>query len=132
MFDRRSSLTEGSIWKGMLLFALPVLLGNIFQQFYNTFDSWVVGKFIGENGIGFGLVCAMLMAETVGILSYLFAPQLIGFFNSDPEVVDFGPRHMRTICLFYCLLALSHCIAAVMRGAGKATVPMVTMLVCWA
>ena len=38
---------------------------------------------------------------------------------------------MRTICLFYCLLAFSHCIAGIMRGAGKATVPMFTMLVCW-
>jgi Na+-driven multidrug efflux pump len=38
---------------------------------------------------------------------------------------------MRTICLFYFLLALSHCIAGIMRGAGKATVPMVTMLVFW-
>ena len=38
---------------------------------------------------------------------------------------------MRTICLFYCLLAFSHCIASVMRGAGKATVPMFTMLACW-
>jgi Na+-driven multidrug efflux pump len=38
---------------------------------------------------------------------------------------------MRTICLFYFLLAFSHCIAGVMRGAGKATVPMYTMLACW-
>ena len=32
----------------MLLFALPVLLGNIFQQLYNAFDSWVVGQFLGD------------------------------------------------------------------------------------
>lgn len=38
---------------------------------------------------------------------------------------------MRTICLFYCLLALSHCIAGILRGAGKATVPMFIMLGCW-
>ena len=38
---------------------------------------------------------------------------------------------MRTICLFYFLLAFSHCIAAILRGAGKATVPMFTMLICW-
>ena len=38
---------------------------------------------------------------------------------------------MRTICLFFFLLAFSHCIAGVMRGAGKATVPMFTMLGCW-
>ena len=38
---------------------------------------------------------------------------------------------MRTICLFYCLLSFSHCIAGILRGAGKTTVPMTVMLVCW-
>ena len=84
-----------------------------------------------KKGVGFGIACAMFLAETVGVLCYLFAPRLIGFFNGDTAVVDYGSRHMRTICLFYCLLAFSHCIAAILRGAGKATVPMVTMLVCW-
>ena len=39
--------------------------------------------------------------------------------------------HMRTICLFYFLMAYSHCMAAVFRGAGKASVPMYTMLLFW-
>ena len=38
---------------------------------------------------------------------------------------------MRTICLFNALLALSHCIAGVLRGAGRPAVPMVIMLLCW-
>ena len=38
---------------------------------------------------------------------------------------------MRTICLFYCLLAFSHCIGAVMRGAGRPAVPMFTSLGSW-
>ena len=49
--QQRLSLTEGSIWKAMLLFALPVFIGNVFQQFYNAFDSWCVGNFIGENAL---------------------------------------------------------------------------------
>lgn len=110
---------------------LPV---TCFSQALSTF----VGQNLGaqkhdrvKKGIGFGIVCCCVLAELVGILSYVFAPQMIAFFNDSPEVVDFGTRHMRTICLFYCLMALSHCIAGIMRGAGKATVPMVTMLVCW-
>ena len=71
------------------------------------------------------------MAEIIGGLSYMFAPQLIGFFSETQEAIGFGTEHMRTICLFYFLLAFSHCIAGVMRGAGKATVPMFTMLACW-
>ena len=104
--------------------------------------SMALATFVGQNlgahkhdrvkkGIGFGIVCSCVTAELIGIISYFFAPQLIAFFNDAPEVVDFGARHMRTICLFNGLLAFSHCVAGIMRGAGKPTVPMVTMLVCW-
>ena len=110
---------------------LPV---TCFTQALSTF----VGQNLGakkydrvKKGVAFGVACSCTMAELIGVLSWVFAPQLIGFFNDSPQVVDYGTRHMRTICLFYCLLALSHCIAGVMRGAGKATVPMATMLVCW-
>lgn len=107
-----------------------------------TCFSMALSTFVGQNlgahkhdrvkkGIGFAIACSCVMAEIIGIVSYFFAPQLIAFFNDAPEVVDFGSRHMRTICLFNGLLAFSHCVAGIMRGAGKATVPMVTMLVCW-
>lgn len=110
---------------------LPV---TCFAQTLSTF----VGQNLGagnhdrvKKGVVFGTVCSCTMAEGIGILSYVFAPQLIGFFSESPEAISFGTQHMRTICLFYFLLAFSHCIAGVMRGAGKAMVPMYTMLACW-
>lgn len=110
---------------------LPI---TCFAQALSTF----VGQNLGarqydrvKKGVGFGIACSVSLAELVGILSWVFAPQLIGIFNDTQEVIDYGTRHMRTICLFYCLLAFSHCIAGIMRGAGKATVPMFTMLSCW-
>lgn len=101
-----------------------------------------LATFVGQNlgaekydrvkkGVGFGIACSMLLAELVGVISWLLAPQLIGIFNGEADVVDFGVRHMRTISLFYCLLAFSHCLAGILRGAGKAMVPMFTMLGCW-
>ena len=51
MQEKRHSLTEGSIWKSMLLFALPVFLGNVFQQLYNAFDAWCVGNYIGDDAL---------------------------------------------------------------------------------
>ena len=107
-----------------------------------TCFSQALATFVGQNlgahkydrvkkGVIFGIFCSCAMAELVGVLSYLFAPQLIGFFNESQEVIDYGVRHMRTICLLYFLLAFSHCIAGILRGAGKATVPMLTMLACW-
>ena len=110
---------------------LPV---TCFTQALSTF----VGQNLGarqhqrvKKGVGFGIACGCITAEVIGVLSYLFAPQLIRFFCDSQEAIDFGIRHMRTICLFYCLMAFSHCIASIMRGAGKATVPMFTMLACW-
>ncbi len=110
---------------------LPV---TCFTQALSTF----VGQNLGakkhsrvKKGVAFGVVCSCAMAEIIGVLGYIFAPSLIGLFSDSEAAVASGADHMRTICLFYCLLAFSHCIAGVMRGAGKATVPMYTMLLCW-
>lgn len=44
-------MTQGSIWKQILLFALPLMIGNLFQQLYNTVDSIVVGNFVGKEAL---------------------------------------------------------------------------------
>lgn len=46
-----SDMTKGSPWKSILTFAFPMLIGNIAQQLYNTVDSIVVGKYIGDNAL---------------------------------------------------------------------------------
>ena len=84
-----------------------------------------------KKGAKFGILAAVIAAEVVGILTYIFAPHLIGFFDKTPEVIALGVQQSRTVTLFYCLLALSHAIAAVCRGAGKAFVPMFVMLSVW-
>lgn len=84
-----------------------------------------------KEGARFGIVCSIFLAELVGVCIYLLSPVLIAAFNSDPAVVAFGVSQARTVTLFYFLLAFSHCIAGIMRGAGKATVPMFVMLCCW-
>lgn len=110
---------------------LPV---TCFTQALSTF----VGQNLGarkhdrvKRGVGFGIACSCIMAETVGVLSYLFAPQLIGLFTDSQEAIAFGAKHMQIIAPFYFLLAFSHCVAGIMRGAGKPSVPMFTMLACW-
>ena len=84
-----------------------------------------------KRGAKLGIFCSMLIAEIVGGLLFVFAPSLIALFNNDPEVVAFGTMQARVISLFFCLLALNHCMAGVFRGAGKATIPMVVMLASW-
>lgn len=110
---------------------LPI---TCFAQALTTF----VGQNLGakrydrvKKGVRFGLVCSMSLAEVIGITFWLLAPVLIGIFSNSLEVIDFGVRQARVEALFYCMLAMAHCIAGIMRGAGKATVPMFTMLGFW-
>lgn len=98
--------------------------------------------FIGQNlgaqkydrvkkGARFGIICSVILAEIVGLCIYALAPVFISAFNNDPEVIAYGTTQARTVTLFYFLLSFSHCVAGILRGAGKAAVPMLIMLLCW-
>lgn len=107
-----------------------------------TCFSQALSTFVGQNlgaknyarvkkGVRFGILCSVTAAELIGITFWVFAPTLIGLFSGSPEVIAFGVKQARVEALFYCLLSLAHCIAGILRGAGKATVPMFTMLGFW-
>ena len=107
-----------------------------------TCFNMALTTFIGQNlgakeyqrariGARFGILCAMILAEIIGIITYIFAPYFIGLFSSSKEVIEIGTKQARTMSLFYFLLAYSHSVAAVCRGAGKAFVPMLVMLAIW-
>ena len=44
----KNEITEGVIWKQLLLFFFPILLGTFFQQLYNTIESLIVGQVVGK------------------------------------------------------------------------------------
>ncbi len=48
---QKTTLTQGSVAKGMLLFALPIFISNLFQQLYNAADSLIVGNFLGGEAL---------------------------------------------------------------------------------
>ena len=107
-----------------------------------TSFTMTLTTFVGQNlgagqtertrkGVRFGILAAVSLAELIGIVVFILAPQLIAAFDSTPEVVRFGVEKSRTDALFFCLLAYTHSVAAVLRGAGKAVVPMLTMISSW-
>lgn len=107
-----------------------------------TSFSMALTTFIGQNlgarqyerakkGARFGILTGVLLAEIVGVVLWIFAPILISFFNSEPDVIAYGVKQMRTESLFYFLLALSHCLSSILRGAGKTNIPMIVMLISW-
>ena len=69
MQSGEGTLTEGVIWKKLLMFAFPILLGNIFQQLYNAVDALIVGHFMDNS--------ALAAVTSSGSLIFM----LVGFFN---------------------------------------------------
>lgn len=67
--EKTTLMTEGSIGRKIIAFALPLFLGNLFQQLYNTADSLIVGNFLGSN--------ALAAVSSSGNLIFL----MVGFFH---------------------------------------------------
>lgn len=71
---RGNLMTEGPIVKQIVMFAIPLLLGNLFQQLYNTVDSIIVGNFVGSDALAavgssgsiINLIVSLLMGITLG------------------------------------------------------------------
>ena len=84
-----------------------------------------------KKGAHFGILASVISAELIGLVIFLLAPQLIGAFDPNPEVIAIGVAKTKVTALFFFLLAYSHAMAAILRGAGKAMVPMVVMMLFW-
>ena len=67
--QEKNGITEGVIWKQLLIFFFPILVGSFFQQLYNTADPLIVGNFLGSN--------ALAAVSSSGNLIFL----LVGFIN---------------------------------------------------
>lgn len=66
----RNQITEGVIWKQLLVFFFPIMIGTFFQQLYNTVDTVVVGQFVGTNALA-----------SVGGSSSQMINLVVGFFT---------------------------------------------------
>lgn len=84
-----------------------------------------------KKGASFGIGATIVVAETIGLLLVWCIPTLVRLFNSDPTVVQIATTQSRVENLFFFLLAFSHAIASICRGAGRAVVPMGVMLAVW-
>lgn len=107
-----------------------------------TCFSLAISTFISQNlgagnidrmkkGAKFAIFTGVLLAESIGLVIYIFIPQLITFFSNDSSVIFFGVSKARICSLFSCLLAFSHIMSGILRGIGKAYVPMFIMLSFW-
>ena len=50
-YKTKNQITEGVIWKQLLIFFFPIMVGTLFQQLYNTVDAIIVGRFVGKQAL---------------------------------------------------------------------------------
>ena len=84
-----------------------------------------------KKGALFGILTSVILAEGIGLIVYVFSPQLIHIFAKSEEAVRYGVIQERIMTLFYGLMAFSHSATGVLRGSGRSIGPMVTMLGIW-
>ena len=90
MAKQESLMTEGVIWKQMLSFFFPILLGTFFQQLYNTADALIVGRILGENALAAvggsaGIITMTVVGFFGGLTSgaAIIAAQMLGAKDRD-------------------------------------------------
>ena len=68
---RDVDMTQGSIFRHLITFAFPLLIGNIFQQLYNTVDTWVVGNYVSNEAFSaVGTVGPVINTLTYSFLDF--------------------------------------------------------------
>ena len=117
-------MTEGSIPKHILTFALPLLVGNIFQQLYNMVDTWVVGNYVSSE--------AMAAVGSVGPVINMLIGFFLGLASGAGVVISqyYGAKNDEGVSqTVHTSLAMTLVMAVIFTAVGVAVTPfMVDMM----
>ncbi|SER52680.1 MATE family efflux transporter [Lachnobacterium bovis] len=123
MEKNKDLMTEGHIYNKIIVFALPIFLGNLFQQLYNAVDSVIVGNFIGSN--------ALAAVSSAGNLIFM----IIGFFSgiaigAGVIIARFigAKDDKRTVLAVHSTVALGFVFSVILTIVGVLGAPMVLKL----
>lgn len=108
----KNDLTRGPVWKVIIHFALPLLIGNILQQFYNLTDSIIVGQFLGKEA---------LAAVSASFFIYYFIISLVIGIGSGTSVVVsqfFGAKQYDKVQRAFSSFFIFMLIAGVLLSIG--------------
>ena len=94
-----------------------------------------VGQNLGKNqvqrakkGVTVSMLIAVVSTLILMVPVILFAPQIVAFFNSEPQVVEYGAMLLRWLSPFYVLCCFNQIYSGALRGAGNTRAPMIIML----
>ncbi len=163
------AITEGVIWKQLLLFFFPIVIGTFFQQLYNTVDAVIVGNVVGKEAlaavggttatlvnllVGFfiGLASgatviisqfygageerkvslavhtasalALIFGLLLTVFGMLFAPQLLRFMSTPPDVLPHAAVYLRVVFGGMVPLVIYNVGAGILRAIGDSKRPL--------
>ena len=137
-YDRHDYRQPGQAY---LTFALPLLLGNLFQQLYNMVDSLssglaigigiIVSQFYGakneqqvRNTIANSIYVLATAALAVSVLGILLCPALLRLLQTPEHIMEDATLYLRTTCAGIIAIALYNGVAAVLRALGDSRTPL--------
>jgi len=108
MKKKAADMTQGSVVRHLIMFAIPLLLGNLFQQLYNTVDAWIVGNYVGNE--------AFAAVGTVGGITNLLIYAFSGLCTGVGVIISqcFGAREEENVSKAvhtFVVFALILCVA---------------------
>ena len=117
----QTDLIHGPIFQSMVLFALPILVSEIFQQLYNTMDTVIIGHALGEKA----LAAAVIAVGTFFIMAFA-ASYLIGWVSGSKETVILqnGSLYLKVSTLFFLMLGIVVSTQYALQGIGQKVRPL--------
>lgn len=116
-------MTNGPIVRQIISFALPLLLGSLFQQLYNTVDTWVVGNFVGKNSFS---AVGTLSSATNLIISFF-----MGFSNGAGVIIShyFGAKDDVSVNkAAHTFMAVTLILCVLLTILGIAIIPLLLLI----
>ena len=112
------SMTSGSIWKSLVAFSIPLILGNLFQQLYNVIDSIIVGNYVGKEALAAVGAGGSILVLLVGF--YIGAATGAGIITSQA----YGARDMERVHhAVHTSVAIAVIGGIILTGAGIVLTP---------
>ena len=134
-----TDLTEGKVWKVIVRFALPLLVGNLLQQFYNITDSIIVGQFLGKEALAavsasffiyyFIISLVIGVGIILSIAGIIFAEPVFRLTNTPEEVIPQAVTYFRIYIGGTFLFVTFNSIISILRGVGESVRPMLFILI---
>lgn len=117
--EHRNGITEGVIWKQVLLFFFPILFGTFFQQLYNAADAMIVGRFVGKEALS-------AVAGSTGMLTQMVVGFFVGLSSGAAVLVSqyYGAKNGEMVGYsVHTFMAFSILTGLVMTVVGIALTP---------